>query len=77
MSTHHATIREITPGLWDIAQPVRATGWWFRRRYERSCRINIGHCWHPTGMIDWWCCECGSETDGMPPQNCRLCKAGS
>jgi hypothetical protein len=51
---------------------------WLRDRWtvwqvQRSCRRTIGHCWHPTGYVDWRCCECGKDTDGMPAHRCTLC----
>ena len=72
VSNHHAT-KVRTPVGDEVAQPVRATGV-TRWRVERACRKQIGHCWHPAdAMIAWFCCECGSERDGMPPHTCRLC----
>jgi predicted kinase len=42
---------------------------------EWMCRQETNHCWHPDALIDWWCCMCGAEIDGMPPQKCRACAA--
>jgi hypothetical protein len=42
-------------------------GFWVQRRVEKNCRKGGGHFWHPdSGMIDWFCCNCGAERDGMP-----------
>lgn len=72
MSTsHHQTVRRIGD-IMIVARPARGSGLTQRHR-ERVCHKTIGHCWHPGGMIDWWCCECSAETDGTPPQNCIHC----
>lgn len=72
--SHHSTTCEVAPGIWEIARPMRASGWLLRRRLERQCRKTLGHCWHPAdAMIAWFCCNCGADEDGMPPQRCRLC----
>jgi hypothetical protein len=71
--THHASKRQVAPGIWDYARPLRNTSWWHRRKQERACRKTTGHCWHPDGLIGWWCCMCSADTDGMPPQNCVHC----
>lgn len=71
---HHATKAERAPGIWQVARPLRA-GWWTQRQRERRCRREIGHCWHPEGIVDWWCCECSAETEGMPRKECAVCAA--
>jgi hypothetical protein len=72
---HHRTAREIAPGVWDVARPLRDTSLWHRWKQERACRKATGHCWHPEALIDWFCCLCGADTDGMPPQECVHCRA--
>jgi hypothetical protein len=53
-------------GIYEIAKPLRG-GLWVQRAAEKRCRKNGGHWWHPdSGMIDWFCCSCGAERDGMP-----------
>lgn len=62
---HVVRVRAGTTG-WLPAQPVRATGLlgWKQRR---ACRKRGGHWWHPADpMIAWFCCQCGTERDGMP-----------
>jgi hypothetical protein len=61
----------------EVARPLRDSSWWHRWRQERACRKATGHCWHADemGMIGWFCCCCGGETDGMPPQRCIHCTA--
>jgi hypothetical protein len=61
-------------GLNVIIRPLRAHGW-TQWRAERRCRKTLGHCWHPEGLVDWWCCVCSAETAGMPVLQCRECKA--
>jgi hypothetical protein len=73
-SRHHSVRAQVAPGIWDVARPLRAHGLWLRWRHERQCAKTLGHCWHPAdAMIGWFCCTCGGETDGMPPQRCRVC----
>ncbi|MER7280379.1 hypothetical protein ABT369_38680 [Dactylosporangium sp. NPDC000244] len=69
--THHATLRRVS-GVTEVARPLRGTGW-TQWRAERACRKTIGHCWHPDGMVGWWCCECSAATEGMPEQRCVHC----
>ena len=71
---HHATLVE-RAGRWEVARPVRDVSWWQRRKTAKFCRRHTNHCWHPAAMIDWWCCMCSSETDGLPPQRCVYCVA--
>lgn len=47
-------------------KPLRASWGLLRWRVERACKRDGGHWWHPEGMIDWYCCQCGAERDGMP-----------
>lgn len=61
--------------VWVVARPLRDTSWWHRWKQERRCRKVAGHCWHPDGLVDWWCCMCSGETDGMPPERCIHCLA--
>lgn len=72
---HHTNRRRTAAGTWEVARPMRYTSWWDRWREERACRKRYRHCWHPEGMIDWWCCLCSAETEGMPPQRCVQCVA--
>jgi hypothetical protein len=71
---HHSIQREVAPGYWEVAKPERDSSIWHRWRQERHCRTTLGHCFHPEGFSDWFCCECGAETDGMPPQRCCYCR---
>lgn len=71
--SHHRQRREVAPGVWEIARPLRDTSWWHRWRAERACRKATGHCWHPDGFVDWWCCMCSADTDGMPEHRCTHC----
>lgn len=70
---HHSVKREVVPGVWEVARPLRDTSRWHRWRQERACRKTTGHCWHPDGFVDWFCCMCSANTDGMPPQRCVHC----
>lgn len=71
MAEHHSVMRRIG-GVTVVARPLRA-GWWTQRKAERACRKTTGHCWHAEGLVDWWCCMCSGETDGMPEQRCVHC----
>jgi len=62
-------------GKWVVARPPRDTSWWRRRKQEKACAGTAGHCWHAGGFIDWWCCMCSGEVDGMPDQRCIYCVA--
>jgi len=73
-TTHHRVRVEQTPGIWNVARPLRDTSRWHQRKAERNCAKTTGHCWHPAGLIDWWCCLCSADTSGMPPQNCIHCR---
>lgn len=75
MSRHHSVMRRVAPGVTEVVRPLRDTSWWHRWRQERACRQATGHCWHPSGFVDWWCCMCGGETDGIPPNRCIHCLA--
>ena len=62
-------VHEHVGGLWVVAQPMRDSSWWHRRKQERAChRVHGGHWWHPISgsLIDWFCCRCGKVTDGLP-----------
>lgn len=74
MAEHHS-VKVRTAGLLLVARPLRDTSWWHRWKQERACRKATGHCWHPEGLVDWWCCMCSGETDGMPEQRCAHCLA--
>jgi hypothetical protein len=77
VSLHHTIRRRVAPGVSKVARPLHDTSWWHRWRQERACRKTTGHCWHADemGMIGWFCCMCGGETDGMPPNRCVHCLA--
>jgi hypothetical protein len=66
-------VTERISGHWTVARPLHDSSWWHRVWQERACRKSTGHCWHPEAMIDWWCCMCSAEIDGLPPQRCRYC----
>jgi hypothetical protein len=70
---HHSVTKRVG-GQLVVARPLRA-GWWTQRKQERACRKAFGHCSHPDGFVDWWCCMCSGETDGCPPQECVHCVA--
>jgi hypothetical protein len=75
--SHHAVMRRVAPGIsgsTEVARPLRGHGW-TQWRAERVCRKTTGHCWHPEGMVGWWCCMCSGETDDMPRQRCVRCLA--
>lgn len=72
---HHASGRQVSPNFWEPDRPIRDTSPIDRWRREHACRKEVGHCWHPEGLIDWWCCLCAAEMDGMPSQACRYCLA--
>lgn len=58
-----------------VAQPLRDTSWWHRRKQESNCLRALGHCWHAVhgSMTEWFCCTCAKLTKGMPSQNCAIC----
>jgi hypothetical protein len=70
---HHTNAREVAPGVWEVAKPLRDSSFWHRGVQERACRKATGHCFHPEDLIGWFCCLCAAETDGMPKQECALC----
>ncbi|GAA0738601.1 hypothetical protein Drose_04375 [Dactylosporangium roseum] len=74
MADHHSTKAQVAPGIWDVARPLRGS-WWIQWQAERACRKAYGHCWHPEGLTDWWCCMCSADTEGAPPQRCKICTA--
>lgn len=49
------------------AKPLRGS-WLVQAQAERNCIDRGGHWWHPDeeGMIEWYCCQCGAETEGLP-----------
>lgn len=69
---HHSVV-ERRGGLKVVARPLRDTSRWHRRKREDACRKTTGHCWHADGMVDWWCCICSADIEGMPPQQCIYC----
>lgn len=61
----------------DVARPARLTSRWQQWKRERACRRLTYHCWHPANaMIEWFCCMCGGDVDGMPAQRCTMCTVG-
>lgn len=49
--------------------------WIVNRKVWRKCRLEYGHCYHPIGYaVDWQCCMCLRYQDGMPDNNCIVCK---
>lgn len=51
---------------------------WLQQRFrERNCSDLYGHCYHSGQFIDWFCCMCGNNVDGMPEQNCTICASTS
>lgn len=56
-----------TPGVWFPERPAREARWLDQWRLERACKRNGGHWWHPADpMIEWFCCRCGKDRDGLP-----------
>lgn len=52
------TMREVAPGVWVPAIPLKAP--W-------DVRIRCDHRWYPADpMIAWACLRCGAERDGHP-----------
>lgn len=50
--------REVAPGVWREAIPMRA---------PIDVRIRCEHRWIPADpMIEWGCARCGERRDGMP-----------
>ena len=72
---HHQILTIGPAGIREVARPIRARGWWTRWKLERECRRECRHCWHLEHghLIDWWCCMCSAEIDGMPPHDCKYC----
>lgn len=64
---HTAWVSPTRGGVWFPAKPAREQRWWDQRLRERACKKNGGHWWHPADpMIEWFCCQCGKDRDGMP-----------
>lgn len=55
----------------DPPPPIPGEGILARWRRRRACRRLGGHWWHAEGMIDWFCCQCGKQTDGLPRDGTR------
>lgn len=53
---HHTVVRRVG-GTMEVARPLRDASWWHRWKAERACRKTLGHCWHPMGFVDWFCCD--------------------
>lgn len=56
-------------GVWFPARPAVRPYELFWRRWARewACKRQGGHWWHPAdAMIEWFCCRCGKDRDGMP-----------
>jgi hypothetical protein len=68
-STHppHLSWISPTPGVWFPMQPDQPQRFLDRLQARLACRRRDGHFWHPAdAMIAWYCCNCGTERDGMP-----------
>jgi hypothetical protein len=64
---HTAWESKTRGGVWFPARPMREQHWWDQWLRERACKKNGGHWWHPAdAMIEWFCCRCGKDRDGMP-----------
>jgi hypothetical protein len=73
---HIVRVQSVFGGPHEVARPLQDGSWLRRIRATRRCRRVTGHCWHPADeMIMWFCCECGTDTDGMPPKECKICDA--
>lgn len=71
--TGHHTLR-CGPDGGEVARPPRRPSRWQQWRRKRACRRLTHHCWHPAdAMIEWFCCMCGGDIDGMPAQRCTMC----
>jgi hypothetical protein len=68
MSRHPFHAATVGPLFDSPAKQIRGP-WLMQLRAEIECVASGGHWWHPDGMIDWFCCQCGAEIDGMPPDN--------
>jgi hypothetical protein len=56
-----------TDGVWFPARPAQPPRVRDRWKSRRACRAAGGHWWHPAdAMIEWFCCRCGADRDGMP-----------
>jgi hypothetical protein len=71
---HHTNARQLAPNGWEVVKPLPDSSPWHRWKRDRACHKALGHCYHPEDLIGWFCCECGAETDGMPPQDCVRCR---
>lgn len=66
MSVEHKNLREVAPGVWEAAIPLRPVGWGGVVA-RRKCRKSGGHHWHATDpMIGVGCCRCGARDDWRP-----------
>lgn len=74
MRHHHADIPEANSRGYAVKVTGAGNSWWFRWRVKHQCRRHTGHCWHALGIIDWECCMCPAETDGMPERRCKFCE---
>lgn len=75
--TTHAEIIHLSahdPKRLIVPKPPRKKHFWDRMPEERECRKLWGHCYHPYSMIEWFCCMCGHESEGMPEDNCKICR---
>lgn len=62
----------------DVPRPARHRSRWQQWKRERACRRDTRHCYHPADvMIEWFCCMCSADIDGMPDQRCVFCKAAT
>ncbi len=65
----------IGPPGQEAEPPQRERSWLRQRLRERTCAQMTGHCFHlpQDSLIDWFCCMCAGQAQGLPPQRCRLC----
>jgi hypothetical protein len=70
MHPRHAAVER---GSGFPVKPIRDTSPWYRWKRERACHKTGGHWWHieSGSLIDWFCCQCGAERDGMPQDGSR------
>jgi hypothetical protein len=64
---HSAMVRGPVGTVEFPARPLVDSSPWHRWKARRACRAAGGHWWHPAdAMIEWFCCQCGADRDGMP-----------
>jgi hypothetical protein len=69
---HGAMVRGPSGGVDFPAKPLQDTSPWHQWRRQRACHKAGGHWWHPAdAMIEWFCCQCGVNRDGIPQDGSR------